>query len=114
MRALTPIDDAGDPRLEVFRRNERGLANRVDRRADDGQGLFMAEGDLVVERALDAGCRPHAVLVDAARPPARPANPASDTIQPQTQPAPATASVFQKSGSIRCSSVSGKGTSRKG
>ncbi|MEZ5273183.1 MAG: RNA methyltransferase [Ilumatobacteraceae bacterium] len=70
MRTLTPIDDAGDPRLEVFRRNERGLANRVDRRADDGQGLFMAEGDLVVERALDAGCRPHAVLVDAARPPA--------------------------------------------
>ena len=70
MRALTPIDDAGDPRLEVFSRTDRGLTKSVDLRADDGQGLFMAEGDLVVERALDAGCRPHAVLVDAARPPA--------------------------------------------
>lgn len=30
----------------------------------------MAEGDLVVERALEAGCIPVAALVDAARPPA--------------------------------------------
>ncbi len=30
----------------------------------------MAEGDLVVERALDAGCTPVVALVDAARPPA--------------------------------------------
>jgi tRNA G18 (ribose-2'-O)-methylase SpoU len=64
------IDDADDPRLVGFRRNERGLASRRQRRDDDGDGLFMAEGDLVVERALDAGCAAVSVLVDAARPPA--------------------------------------------
>ena len=63
------IDDADDPRLACFRRNERGLASRRQRRSDDGDGLFMAEGDLVVERALDAGCRPVVALVDAAKPP---------------------------------------------
>ncbi len=63
------IDDADDSRLACFRRNERGLTNRRQRRSDDGDGLFMAEGDLVVERALDAGCTAVAVLVDAARPP---------------------------------------------
>ncbi|MEO7370285.1 MAG: RNA methyltransferase [Ilumatobacteraceae bacterium] len=63
------IDDADDPRLAVFRRNERGLASRRQRRSDDGDDLFMAEGDLVVERALDAGCIAVAVLVDADRPP---------------------------------------------
>jgi tRNA G18 (ribose-2'-O)-methylase SpoU len=64
------IDDADDPRLACFRRNERGLASRRQRRDDDGDGLFMAEGDLVVQRAFDAGCSAVAVLVDAARPPA--------------------------------------------
>lgn len=63
------IDDADDPRLARFRRNERGLASRRQRRDDDGDGLFMAEGDLVVERALDAGCTPVVALVDAAKPP---------------------------------------------
>jgi tRNA G18 (ribose-2'-O)-methylase SpoU len=63
------IDDADDPRLACFRRNERGLASRRQRRNDDGDGLFMAEGDLVVERALDAGCTPVVALVDAAKPP---------------------------------------------
>ncbi len=63
------IHDADDPRLACFRRNERGLTNRRQRRSDDGDGLFMAEGDLVVERAIDAGCTAVAVLVDAAKPP---------------------------------------------
>jgi tRNA G18 (ribose-2'-O)-methylase SpoU len=67
---MIAIDDADDPRLACFRRNERGLASRRQRRDDDGDGLFMAEGDLVVERALDAGCRAVIALVDAARPPA--------------------------------------------
>jgi tRNA G18 (ribose-2'-O)-methylase SpoU len=66
---VIPIDDADDPRLACFRRNERGLTSRRQRRSDDGDGLFMAEGDLVVERALDAGCDVVAVLVDAAKPP---------------------------------------------
>ena len=50
--------------------NERGLANRLQRRDDGGDGLFMTEGDLVVERALEAGCMPVMALVDADRPPA--------------------------------------------
>jgi tRNA G18 (ribose-2'-O)-methylase SpoU len=72
------IDDADDPRLANFRRNERGLASRRQRRSDEGDGLFMAEGDLVVERALDAGCTAVAVLVDAAKPPAITARFAAD------------------------------------
>lgn len=67
---MIEIDDPDDPRVAPFRLNERGLANRVQRRDDGGDGLFMAEGDLVVERALDAGCRPVMALVDAQRPPA--------------------------------------------
>lgn len=64
------IDDPDDLRVAAFRRNERGLANRPQRRDDGGDGLFMAEGDLVVERALAAGCRPVLALVDRDRPPA--------------------------------------------
>lgn len=67
---LIVIDDPDDPRVAAFRLNERGLSNRIQRRDDDGGGLFMAEGDLVVERALDAGCTPVLALVDNDRPPA--------------------------------------------
>jgi len=63
------VDDPDDPRVAPFRLNERGLANRLQRRDDGGDGLFMAEGDLVVERALEAGCVPVMALVDAAKPP---------------------------------------------
>ena len=64
------IDDPDDERLAPFRLNERGLTNRAQRRDDGGDGLFMAEGDLVVDRALAAGCVPTMALVDAQRPPA--------------------------------------------
>ena len=64
------VDDPDDPRVAPFRLNERGLTNRVQRRDDGGDGLFMAEGDLVVERALAAGCVPVLALVDQERPPA--------------------------------------------
>ncbi|MDP2289674.1 MAG: RNA methyltransferase [Actinomycetota bacterium] len=63
------VDDPDDPRVAPFRLNERGLANRVQRRDDGGDGWFMAEGDLVVERALAAGCVPAMALVDGERPP---------------------------------------------
>jgi tRNA G18 (ribose-2'-O)-methylase SpoU len=62
------VDDPDDARLAVFRLNERGLASRPQRRDAAGAGLFLAEGDLVVQRALAAGCVPVAALVDAARP----------------------------------------------
>jgi tRNA G18 (ribose-2'-O)-methylase SpoU len=67
--ALIAVDDPHDPRLTEFRLNERGLADRAERRDDAGAGLFLAEGDLVVERALAAGCRPHLALADADRVP---------------------------------------------
>jgi tRNA G18 (ribose-2'-O)-methylase SpoU len=66
---LIEIERADDPRLAPFRLNERGLATRADRRDDSGAGLFLAEGDLVVERAWAAGCRPSAALADAERVP---------------------------------------------
>lgn len=62
--AIVRVDDPDDPRLDLFRRNDRGLASRAERRDDEGAGLFLAEGELVVERALDAGCRAVAALVD--------------------------------------------------
>lgn len=70
MARFVTIERADDDRLAVFRLRERGLANRADKRDDAGAGLFLAEGDLVVERALDAGCVPFLGLADGARPPA--------------------------------------------
>ena len=64
------IDDPDDERFRQFRLNERGLASRADKRDDAGAGRFLAEGDLVVARALDAGCRPVAALVDSQSVPA--------------------------------------------
>ncbi len=61
------VEDPDDPRFAQFRLNERGLASRADKRDDAGAGLFLAEGDLVVERAIAAGCRPVAALVDPER-----------------------------------------------
>ena len=61
------IEDPDDARYRQFRLNERGLASRADKRDDAGAGMFLAEGDLVVERALEAGCHPVAALVDIER-----------------------------------------------
>ena len=61
---IIPIEDPDDPRFRQFRLNERGLASRTEKRDDAGAGLFFAEGDLVIERALAAGCVPVAALVD--------------------------------------------------
>lgn len=61
------VDDRDDPRLAPFRLHERGLASRADKRDDAGAGLFLAEGDLVAERALAAGCEPFLALADGAR-----------------------------------------------
>lgn len=67
MADLIPIEDRDDPRLAPFRLRERGLTSRAAKRDDGGAGLFLAEGDLVVERALVAGCRPHLGLADGGR-----------------------------------------------
>jgi tRNA G18 (ribose-2'-O)-methylase SpoU len=59
------IDDPRDPRIARFvGLRDRELARRV---APGGRGVFIAEGDVVAERALRAGYEPLAVLVDASR-----------------------------------------------
>jgi tRNA G18 (ribose-2'-O)-methylase SpoU len=60
-----PIDDPGDPRIAHF----VGLRDReLARPAPTGEpGVFIAEGDVVAERAIRAGYRLRAVLVDATR-----------------------------------------------
>lgn len=79
MRRLESIASPDDPRVLQFRLRERELRpRRVPQRVLKGRsdheleqhpdGLFVAEGDLVVERALAAGLRPHAVLTDAVNP----------------------------------------------
>jgi tRNA G18 (ribose-2'-O)-methylase SpoU len=62
------IDDTDDPRIEVF----QGLRDHVLRRrrelpGGDMAGFFISEGDLVVERALQAGFELDAMLVDRKR-----------------------------------------------
>lgn len=69
MTDVIVIDDPDDARFAQFRVNERALASRAQKRDDAGAGLFLAEGDLVVERALEAGCTPTAALVDIDRVP---------------------------------------------
>jgi tRNA G18 (ribose-2'-O)-methylase SpoU len=61
---ITSVDEVADPRLDPFRWKDRQLASRTDRLEAVGAGLFVAEGDLVVERALVSGCEPVALLCD--------------------------------------------------
>ena len=86
---MIPLDDPNDPRLARFRMRDRQLApGRVHR----SQGLFVAEGDLVVERALAAGHTITEVLVDARRVPAViAALPRSTPVYAATQPVRAAA-----------------------
>ncbi|MGH9229388.1 MAG: TrmH family RNA methyltransferase [Acidimicrobiales bacterium] len=60
-----PIHDPRDPRIAHF----VGLRDReLARRVPSGEpGVFIAEGDIVAERAARAGYELRAVLVDAAR-----------------------------------------------
>ena len=61
---IVTIDDALDPRLNAFRWRERQLTTIAQRKSALNEGLFIAEGDLVVHRALEAGCTPDVVLCD--------------------------------------------------
>lgn len=63
---LIRVTDAADARLDRFRWRDRQLASRRDRAETVGAGLFVAEGDLVVGRAIEAGCTPVAYLCDEA------------------------------------------------
>lgn len=61
---ITVVDNEHDPRLDAFRWRDRQLASKLDRLEQVGAGLFVAEGDLVVQRAIAAGCTPMALLCD--------------------------------------------------
>ena len=61
---IVSISDSLDERLQAFRWRDRQLASSNDRKEKVGAGLFVAEGDLVVDRALLAGCIPAALLCD--------------------------------------------------
>lgn len=65
LAGMIPVGDPADPRVAAF----VGLRDRaLARQAPPGDpGVFIAEGDVVVERALRAGYRARAVLVDATR-----------------------------------------------
>ena len=97
--AVIPIDHPDDPRLAVFRQNDRGLSNRPARRDDDAPGMFIAEGDLVVERALDAGCRPLAALVDVDNVPAVAG--ARHRARPCSQQAPSCVNAIARMGRVQ-------------
>lgn len=66
---IIEVDDVADERLNAFRWRERQLNTIAQRKAAqvnnlESNGMFVAEGDLVVRRALDAGCKPSVVLCD--------------------------------------------------
>lgn len=62
------VDDLGDPRIADFiGLRDHELRRRRESPGGDLAGIFIAEGDIVVERAVRAGYRLRAVLVDATR-----------------------------------------------
>lgn len=62
------VDDPADPRIEEFLGlRDHDLRRRRESPGGDLAGIFIAEGDLVVERAVRAGYRIRSVLVDATR-----------------------------------------------
>ncbi len=61
---IITITSSQDPRLDALRLNERQLTTIAQRRSTLAAGRFIAEGDLVVTRALAAGYKPEVVLCD--------------------------------------------------
>ena len=62
------VDDASDPRIEEFiGLRDADLRRRRESPGGDLEGIFIAEGDIVVARALRAGYQMRSVLVDASR-----------------------------------------------
>ena len=65
---LIAVHDPNDPRIDVF----QGLSDKSLRQLREGPngdlaGVFIAEGDLVIERAIAAGYRLQSALIDAKR-----------------------------------------------
>jgi tRNA G18 (ribose-2'-O)-methylase SpoU len=67
-RELVRVDDPVDPRIEEFLGlRDHDLRRRREGAGGDLHGIFIAEGDLVLERAVRAGYHLRSVLVDARR-----------------------------------------------
>lgn len=65
---VIPVIDPDDPRIHIFQGlRDHVLRQRRERKGGDMDGVFVSEGDLVVERALLAGYRLHGILVDGRR-----------------------------------------------
>ena len=59
--SIFEVTDLNAPELDVFARlTEAQLRNRLE----PEKGVFVAESPKVIDRALDAGCRPHALLME--------------------------------------------------
>ena len=59
-RVLVPVDDPEDPRLADFLRlTDMALRTTVE----PERGLYLAESEKVIRRALDAGHRPRSFLM---------------------------------------------------
>ena len=61
---IIEVTDPSDARLDAFRWRDRQLASKIDRLDTVGAGLFVAEGDLVVERAIELRYEAVALLCD--------------------------------------------------
>lgn len=63
-----PVSDPDDPRIEEFLGlRDHDLRRRRESPGGDLAGIFIAEGDIVVERAVRAGYQLRSVLIDATR-----------------------------------------------
>ena len=61
MKNILEITDFSDPRLDVYARlTEAQLLNRFE----PAKGMFIAESPKVIDRALNAGCRPVSLLME--------------------------------------------------
>ena len=61
---IIEVNSATDARLDSFRWRDRQLASKLDRLDTVGAGLFIAEGDLVVQRAIDLKFHAVSLLCD--------------------------------------------------
>ena len=61
MKHVIEITDFSDPRLDVYARlTEAQLLNRFE----PAKGMFIAESPKVIDRALNAGCKPVSLLME--------------------------------------------------
>ena len=61
MEKIIEVTDLSLPELDVFARlTEAQLRNKLE----PEKGVFVAESPKVIARALDAGCKPHALLME--------------------------------------------------